>query len=331
MADYTLGYTGAQVNTKLGQIKTEAEIQSMINATIAQGVTKSNGAFTVTKESSSGEGGQINFAPSLNTTVGCLDLVDTSSTSSMRVHADGWAFRSLNLKTGQTTGRRNDGISQLFIKNREATWFSNVVSASGGAVGHFALKTTSGAWALVSYNHPSDTTIQNSLYFVYGADANYGSNTNTVKHIHLTAAGGFVGATYNDYAETRKTTTSKPGTCVYEMGDGTMSTTTSRLMRGCKVISDTYGTVIGEQSEGYNPIAVAGRVLTYVHEGREAAQSHIGWPVCSGPDSTVSIMTEEEERLYPSRIVGTISEVPTYEIYGDNDAKVDGRVWIYVK
>lgn len=31
MADYTLGYTGAQIDTKLGQIKTQSEIQTLIN------------------------------------------------------------------------------------------------------------------------------------------------------------------------------------------------------------------------------------------------------------------------------------------------------------
>ena len=38
-----------------------------------------------------------------------------------------------------------------------------------------------------------------------------------------------------------------------------------------------------------------------------------GYPVCSGPNGTVSIMTEEEEEKYPSRIIGTVSEIPTYE------------------
>jgi len=42
-------------------------------------------------------------------------------------------------------------------------------------------------------------------------------------------------------------------------------------------------------------MAVSGRVLAYLYEDIETAKKYIGWPVCSGPNGTVSIMTEEEE------------------------------------
>lgn len=42
-------------------------------------------------------------------------------------------------------------------------------------------------------------------------------------------------------------------------------------------------------------------------------------------------MTEEEEEKYPSRIIGTISEIPSYEEWGTGKVKVNGRVWIRVK
>jgi len=43
-------------------------------------------------------------------------------------------------------------------------------------------------------------------------------------------------------------------------------------------------------------------------------------------------MTEEEEEKYPSRIIGTVSEVPTYETWGSNNqVKVNGRVWIRIR
>jgi hypothetical protein len=45
----------------------------------------------------------------------------------------------------------------------------------------------------------------------------------------------------------------------------------------------------------------------------------------------VSIMTEEEERLYPMQCIGIISSVPDYEIWGEEDIPVNGRIWIYVK
>ena len=123
----------------------------------------------------------------------------------------------------------------------------------------------------------------------------------------------------------------QPGQCVCEIGNDTMTITTERLQRGCKVVSDTFGFNIGETEKAKTPIAVAGRVLAYCYEGREAAKTHIGWPVCSGPNGTVSIMTEEEEIKYPSRIIGTISAIPNYEYWGEDKIKVNGRIWIYIK
>ena len=110
-----------------------------------------------------------------------------------------------------------------------------------------------------------------------------------------------------------------------------MVMTTKRLERGCKIISDTFGFLIGETDECKTPIAISGRALVYIYEGRDEAISHIGWPVCSGPDGTVSIMTEEEEEKYPSRIIGTISEIPDYDTWGTGNVAIDGRIWIYVK
>ncbi|MBQ9657443.1 MAG: hypothetical protein IJV31_01575 [Clostridia bacterium] len=144
-----------------------------------------------------------------------------------------------------------------------------------------------------------------------------------------------MGAAWNDYAEFRQSKESKkiePGRVVYENGDDTLSMSNERLMRGCSIVSDTYGFGIGESEEAQLPIAVSGRVLAYPYENKEEFKTYIGWPVCSGPNGTVSIMTEEEEIKYPSRIIGTISAVPDYEIWhGGVDVIVDGRVWIKVR
>ena len=140
------------------------------------------------------------------------------------------------------------------------------------------------------------------------------------------------GAVYNDYAEYREVKEIiKPGRCVIETGNGDLVLSTKRLERGCEIISDTYGFGIGETDRCKTPIAVTGRVLAYLLEDREYAKSHIGWPVCSGPNGTVSIMTEEEEEKYPSRIIGTISEIPDYEEWGSDSVKINGRIWIRVR
>ena len=144
------------------------------------------------------------------------------------------------------------------------------------------------------------------------------------------------GAVWNDYAEYRKDNPNEiqePGRCVKELGNGALALTTKRLERGCEIVSDTFGFAIGkDEDNGYNtPIASNGRVLAYPYESIEEFASHIGWPVCSGPNGTVSIMTEEEEEKYPSRIIGTISEIPTYEEWGTGNVKVNGRIWIRIK
>ena len=145
------------------------------------------------------------------------------------------------------------------------------------------------------------------------------------------------GAVWNDYAEFRETKEYiEPGRCIVECGNDILKLSTERLQRGCEIISDTYGFAIGQTEKAKTPTAASGRVLAYLYEDREIARSHIGWPVCSGPSGTVSIMTEEEEIKYPSRIIGTISSVPDYDIWqagdnGDNPVKVNGRIWIRIR
>ena len=157
------------------------------------------------------------------------------------------------------------------------------------------------------------------------------------------STGGLFGAVWNDYAEmrnvpeaneydeTKKRNIKLAGRCVREVGDDTMALSTERMQPGCKIISDTFGFNIGETDDCKTPIAVSGRALVYIYEGREAARQHIGQPVCSGPDGTVSIMTDEEYTAKGYCCVGTISAVPEYEIWGSGNISVDGRIWIYVR
>ena len=43
------------------------------------------------------------------------------------------------------------------------------------------------------------------------------------------------------------------------------------------------------------------------------------------------MMSRREARKYPDRIIGTVSELPTYEYWGKNKIPVNGRIWIKVK
>lgn len=138
------------------------------------------------------------------------------------------------------------------------------------------------------------------------------------------------GAVWNDYAEFREGDTIDAGRCVVEVGDDTLITSTERMMPGANIISDTFGFAIGETEQAKTPIAVSGRVLAYPYESREEFKKNIGRPVCSGPNGTVSIMTDEEYRNKGYCAIGTISTVPDYEEWGTGKVKVNGRVWIKV-
>ena len=231
---------------------------------------------------------------------------------------------------GETAQLSRVGVSKSWFNGREGAIIRQTSYTGYNPI--ISMKTTNGSWELGPYTN-------DILYFSYVTDANYNSSTNTnYNAVKITPNKGIYGAVWNDYAECRniseeqiKNGLIKPGFCVHEVGNGVMTVTTNRLERGCKIISDTFGFCIGETDTCKTPIAVSGRVLVYLIEGREIAKKHIGWPVCSGPNGTVSIMTEEEEEKYPSRIIGTISEIPEYEIWGTGNIKVDGRIWIYVK
>lgn len=143
-------------------------------------------------------------------------------------------------------------------------------------------------------------------------------------------AGQVYGAVWNDYAEYRQTKKYvQPGYCVIETGKGDLIKSSKRLQPGANIVSDTFGFAIGETEQTKTPLAVSGRVLAYPYEDRDSYQA--GDPVCSGPNGTISKMTREEVREYPERIIGTVSEIPSYEIWGTGNVKVNNRIWIKVK
>ena len=138
------------------------------------------------------------------------------------------------------------------------------------------------------------------------------------------------GAAWNDYAEYREVNeTIEPGRVVVETGKGDLVLATERLQPGAEVISDTYGFCIGETKNSKTPIAVTGRVLVYTLEDRNSFAA--GDPVCAGPNGTVSRMTRNEVREYPDRIIGTVSEIPSYDTWGAGNVKINNRIWIRIK
>lgn len=206
------------------------------------------------------------------------------------------------LPTGtQTTGR-------IFFQ----TATTEYELPSGGSSGQLLVKTGSSQTAVAWSNTVSSLTVNGTVnaYQVYNA-------------------------VWNDYAECRQSSEIEPGRVITETYNGNMELATQRLMPACKVISDTYGSLMGKSETAQTPIAVAGRVLVYPYKEREAY--HLGDAVCSAPDGTVDIMSREEIRDYPERIIGTVSEIPNYEIWYAGgkeqpiEISVNGRIWIYVR
>lgn len=249
-----------------------------------------------------------------------------------------WVKKAGDTMTGNLTMSTNTyvqkaGSSVLWYQGRDAAVIKTTSYSGYDSI--YSIKTTNGDWSCGVFTG-------NKLYWTYVTDTNYNANTNATTAQMRLEPNGYLyttrtyGAVWNDYAEYRKDNPNEvqqPGRCVKEIGNGSLTITTKRLERGCEIISDTYGFAIGQDEEnGYNtPIASNGRVLAYPYESIEEFASHIGYPVCSGPDGTVSIMTDEEEEKYPSRIIGTISEIPSYEEWGTGKVKVNGRVWIRIK
>lgn len=110
---------------------------------------------------------------------------------------------------------------------------------------------------------------------------------------------------------------------------GKVSLTDKRLSACDGIVSDTFGFAIGETDEAHVPLAVAGRVLAYCEGEREDYQA--GDAVCASANGKIAKMTREEIKEWPDRIVGVVSEIPDYEIWGTGNVAVDGRIWIKVR
>ena len=169
-----------------------------------------------------------------------------------------------------------------------------------------------------------------SKAYILGTTTATSDNHGTVYNASVYTSGSVLyGAAWNDYAEYREANSLEPGRVVIENNDDTLSLSTERLQPGAEIISDTFGFAIGETDTAKTPLAVAGRVLAYPYENRNTYKA--GDAVCSGPNGTISKMTREEIIEYPERIIGTVSSVPNYETWGENNVSVNGRIWIRIR
>ena len=186
------------------------------------------------------------------------------------------------------------------------------------------LKTTSATTGTYYILGVTDTTT-NTNKQIYHAAA-YSSATENTTGIKFDNTGVLFGAAWNDFAEFRECDFVIPGTCVVETGFGSLKISESYLLPAASIITDTYGMVIGEESETSLPVAVAGRVLAFV-EDKEKLK--VGDALKTAPAGKLAKMTRREIRKYPDRIVGYVSEFPSYEEW--HNVQINDRIWVKIK
>lgn len=243
---------------------------------------------------------------------------------------DGYHADAFVKKIGDTmTGILNSSYKSGTLINSLTNSVISLSDETGSYGGWICGPTKDGRIAISTYQGND-----NKIYFGYGergrTSNNFAQTMTWDGPSNTLTASKVYGAVWNDYAEYRQTQEHiQPGYCVIETGKGDLIKSSERLQPGANIVSDTFGFAIGETEQTKTPIAVSGRVLAYPYEDRDSYQA--GDPVCSGPNGTISKMTREEVREYPDRIIGTVSEIPNYEVWGTGNVKVNNRIWIKVK
>ena len=205
---------------------------------------------------------------------------------------------------------------------------------AGGTLGQALIKSSSADRAVTWGDVGGKQTPNNSVkFYPSGSSLTTANSDDAIFNTNVYVQSNVLyGACWNDYAEFRKLRENIDipyGYCVCENGDDTVSLSVERMQPAPAIISDTFGYAIGETEEAKAPIAVSGRVLVYPYENRDNYKP--GDCVCAGPEGKVCIMTREEIKEYPDRIVGIVSAVPQYETWGQNNILVDNRIWVKVK
>ena len=249
--------------------------------------------------------------------------------------------------TGATGASGSGGLSQADADSRYVNitgdGMTGTLYMNGGKI---AMTSDNPYLSMVDTQTGTDGTTwyfqvyQNHLAFgpTYANAVKVDKNGNMTVPGNMSCSGGNVytsgnvlyGAAYNDYAEYRETAEEiEAGRVVCENNDDTLSLSQERLQPGAEIVSDTFGFAIGQTEKCGTPIAVSGRALAYPFEDRNTFKA--GDAVCAGPKGTVSKMTREEIKEYPDRILGTVSAVPEYETWGQDNVPVNGRIWIRIR
>ena len=254
------------------------------------------------------------------------------------------AISSLQLRDFRPTMTPAQGLGALDIRGGnmfgDVDWKYGTPKVSGNVVWHAGNDGHgSGLDAdLLDGKHASDfanaTHTHDNRYLQLSGGTINGSVTITN---NLTVNGNIYGnkvynAVWNDFAELREQeTTIEPG-YVQFMSEQTGKLTKKYHKYAVGIVSDTYGIILGVDSKskkikkGQVPIQVQGRVLQYF-----SGKLKVGDQVCQQKDGTVRKMKWWEKIFFPEKMLGVVDEIPTYETWGEDNVKVNGRIWIRVK
>lgn len=267
-----------------------------------------------------------------NAANGLIGIGDSTINGSYRVTIGGGTYNNGHLlMNGQIRLRINGG-----------SWYNPIISPDDSGIWYNASSSTSSTyWGMLTLRFPNTTFSvggerAGNIFGIYSYNNSRTTNgydgalyVNGNNH-YFYCTTRLYGAVWNDYAEYRETKKEiEPGRVVIETGLGDLILSSERLQPGANITSDTYGFAIGETEKAKTPIAVSGRALVFPYEDK--ATYAPGDAVCTGPNGTVSKMTREEIVMYPERIVGTVSEIPNYDTWGQEKVKVNGRIWIKVR
>ena len=337
-ADTATKFKDAQSITLTGDVTGTASSQAGWNITTTlsnSGVT--NGTYGPTEDVNGSNGATISVPQITVDEKGRITNIVNRTYTSVNTDTNTTYSAGTGLSLSGTTINHSNSITAGSVGTAQSPSHGGtfkIPKITYDAQGHITEATTVNITLPVDYNTDTKVTTDaqtSSKIYVTGTPST-GTVTGTLQYNENVYISGNVmyGACWNDYAEYRISNCQEPGRVICENGDDTLSLSTERLQPAGNVISDTFGFAIGETEQAKTPIAVSGRVLAYPYESREEFKKNIGRPVCSGPNGTVSIMTDKEYRDKGYCAIGTISAVPDYEEWGAGKVKVNGRVWIKV-
>ena len=326
----TIGATGKSVDGSANVSWSKAEILgSSTNAYFYRGdqtwSNTLNGAFTA-NGTITANGGYLKSTLNSNTVqIGSQNASFCHISNSAAIPF--WFNQDITMAQGKHIGQASSQYRPFQIYLGRHTTADSRALNSGNPLIEFA-NASRDQYAQIVYTDYNNQGGSDSITFV--------SNQNDLR----VYAPKVHGAVWNDYAECRWTDDIEPGYCMMETASGQMQKCNKRMTPGCRIISDTFGMLIGETNKSKTPIAVCGRVLVYTKQDRNLYQ--LGMPVCAADDGTIDIMTQEEIINHPESIVGTVSEIPTYNIWyagqydedtqrGRLEIPINNRIWIYVK